>query len=122
MQRTYDEVKSFGLHITCSQMLTCMISVTLVPVFVCNLSLLYSTTIMLQARSFIEQQDATKYKVKEGFVPNMRVPGYFYVNDRLKELIFEELQHSCQRGSHGGFLPAVQQLANVAGLPGIVKV
>ena len=52
----------------------------------------------------------------------MRVPGYFYVNDRLKELIFEELQHSCQRKGHGGFLPAVQQLANVAGLPGIVKV
>lgn len=52
----------------------------------------------------------------------MRVPGYFYVNDRLKSLIFEELQHACQRGGHGGFLPAVQQLANVAGLPGIVKV
>lgn len=51
----------------------------------------------------------------------MRVPGYFYVNDRLKSLIFEELQHACQRGGHGGFLPAVQQLANVAGLPGIVK-
>ena len=76
----------------------------------------------VQALKYIEQEDATKYKVKEGFVPNMRVPGYFYVNNRLKELIFEELQHSCQRGGHGGFLPAVQQLANVAGLPGIVKV
>jgi len=74
-----------------------------------------------QACKFIEQEDDTKYKVNLGFVPNMRVPGYFYVNDRLKSLIFEELQHACQRGGHGGFLPAVQQLANVAGLPGIVK-
>lgn len=75
----------------------------------------------IQACKFIEQEDDTKYKVNLGFVPNMRVPGYFYVNDRLKSLIFEELQHACQRGGHGGFLPAVQQLANVAGLPGIVK-
>ena len=76
----------------------------------------------MQAKQFIEQEDNTRYKVNLGFVPNMRVPGYFYVNDRLKDLIFEELQHACQRGGHGGFLPAVQQLANVAGLPGIVKV
>ena len=75
----------------------------------------------IQACKFIEQENDTKYKVNLGFVPNMRVPGYFYVNDRLKSLIFEELQHACQRGGHGGFLPAVQQLANVAGLPGIVK-
>ncbi len=75
----------------------------------------------IQACKFIEQEDDTKYKVNLGFVPNMRVPGYFYVNDRLRSLIFEELQHACQRGGHGGFLPAVQQLANVAGLPGIVK-
>lgn len=76
----------------------------------------------MQAKHFIEQEDNTRYKVNLGFVPNMRVPGFFYVNDRLKSLIFEELQHACQRGGHGGFLPAVQQLANVAGLPGIVKV
>ena len=76
----------------------------------------------VQAKQYIEQEDDTRYKVNIGFVPKMRVPGYFYVNDRLKSLIFEELQHACQRGGHGGFLPAVQQLANVAGLPGIVKV
>ncbi|GAB4820541.1 hypothetical protein N2152v2_007587 [Parachlorella kessleri] len=51
----------------------------------------------------------------------MRVPGTFYVNNRLKDLLFEELQTYCQRGDHGGFLPAVKQIANVAGLPGIVK-
>lgn len=50
----------------------------------------------------------------------MRVPGIFYVNDRLRGLLFEELQNYCQRGEHGGFLPAVKQIANVAALPGIV--
>ena len=52
----------------------------------------------------------------------MRVPGHFYVNDKLKHLVFEELQMFCQRGDVGGFLPAVKQLCNVAGLPGIVQV
>ena len=52
----------------------------------------------------------------------MRVPGAFYVNDRLRSLIFEELENSYARGGVGGFLPAVKQLANVAALPGIVEV
>lgn len=45
----------------------------------------------------------------------------FYVNDTLKDMIFEELRQSSDRGD-GGFLPAVRQVANVAALPGIVKV
>lgn len=60
--------------------------------------------------------------VDKGFVPNMKVPGTFYVNDRLRDLIFEELENSYSRGGVGGFLPAVKQLANVAALPGIVEV
>lgn len=55
-------------------------------------------------------------------MPNMNVPGYFYVNERLKGLIFDELRQSYSRGGVGGFLPAVKQLANVAALPGIVEV
>lgn len=51
----------------------------------------------------------------------MHVPGMVYVNDRLQGLLFEELAASCQRGGHGGFLPAVKQIANVAALPGIVS-
>ena len=50
----------------------------------------------------------------------MNVPGEFYVNDNLKGLLFEELEHYAQRGDKGGFLPAVKQIANVASLPGIV--
>ena len=75
-----------------------------------------------QEMGFIEQLSPYHYRVNTGFVPGMSVPGVFYVNDRLKGLLFEELQAFCQRGEHGGFLPAVKQIANVAALPGIVKV
>ncbi|KAF6265848.1 tRNA-splicing ligase RtcB [Scenedesmus sp. NREL 46B-D3] len=73
-----------------------------------------------QECAFIQMVNDVQYTVKPGFVP-MRVPGTFYVNAQLKDLLFEELQQSVQRGEHGGFLPAVKQLANVAALPGIVK-
>lgn len=72
----------------------------------------------------------------------------FYVNDVLKDLMYDELKHHCaSRGTvqrpnlgHqlkciwsviciypravgvGGFLPAVKQIGNVAALPGIVGV
>jgi hypothetical protein len=78
--------------------------------------------VCLQEMGFIQQLSPYHYRVEEGFVPGMRVPGVFYVNDRLKGLLLEELQAFCQRGEHGGFLPAVKQIANVAALPGIVKV
>lgn len=104
----------------------------------------------VQEMKYIEALSPYHYRIQQGFVPHMRVPGkqpaacpsckwwgsavlrpcqampraagVFYVNDRLKGLLFEELQAYCQRGEHGGFLPAVKQIANVAALPGIVKV
>jgi len=77
---------------------------------------------ILQEAAYIEKLSPYHYRINPGFVPGMRVPGVFYVNDRLQGLLFEELQVSCQRGDHGGFLPAVKQIANVAALPGIVSV
>lgn len=50
------------------------------------------------------------------------MPGYFYANGRLEELTFEELKAQSGGEGGGGFLPAVKQIANVAALPGIVKV
>lgn len=47
----------------------------------------------------------------------MRVPACFYVNQNLETLTFEELKAAYER-KVAGFLPAVQQLANVAALPG----
>lgn len=74
-----------------------------------------------EERQFIEQLSPYHYRINPGFVPGMNVPGIVYVNDRLQGLLFEELQAACQRGDHGGFLPAVKQIANVAALPGVVS-
>jgi hypothetical protein len=35
------------------------------------------------------------------------VPGYFYVNDEIKSLLFEELNQQVRSSGTGGFLPAV---------------
>ena len=74
-----------------------------------------------QEMSYVERITPTQWRVKPGFVENMRVPGVFYVNERLETLMFDELRAFCDRGDHGGFLPAVKQIANVACLPGIVQ-
>ena len=76
----------------------------------------------LQELAYIAQLSPYHYSVSPGFVPGMTVPGVVYVNQRLQGLLFDELQAFCQRGGQGGFLPAVKQIANVAALPGIVKV
>ncbi|KAF6001680.1 hypothetical protein F1559_001370 [Cyanidiococcus yangmingshanensis] len=73
----------------------------------------------LDEKNFIEKVSDTRFEIKKGFVPNMHVKGAFYVNSVLEELVFEELRVACERGSAGGFLPAVTQVANVASLPGI---
>ena len=67
--------------------------------------------------SYLSRVAPCKYKINVGFVPNMKVPGYFYVNQRLESLVFEELR--AYNSQSGGFLPAVKQIANVAALPGI---
>jgi hypothetical protein len=77
----------------------------------------------------------------------MKVPGVFFVNSKLQDLMFGELKDHVERAGVGGyisnfsyfddltasfelsssfvdspcsFLPAVKQIANVASLPGIV--
>mmetsp|Transcript_26303 Transcript_26303/g.43089 ORF Transcript_26303/g.43089 Transcript_26303/m.43089 type:complete len:547 (+) Transcript_26303:198-1838(+) len=71
-----------------------------------------------KSANLIEKIDSLRYRINIGFVPNMNVPGMFFVNDTLSKLVFEELEASSKGG--GGFLPAVRQIANVASLPGIV--
>ncbi len=72
---------------------------------------------------FIHQLDSELFKIDLGFVPGMKVPGYFYANSALSPLMFDELKSSMTNNTAqmGGFLPAVRQIANVASLPGIVK-
>jgi hypothetical protein len=87
-----------------------------------------STAIVAKRRTydeemaFITQIDPVRFRIAPGFVPGMAVPGLFFVNDALKKLMFDELQHAVDAEGIGGFLPAVKQIANVASLPGIVKV
>ena len=69
---------------------------------------------------YIRRVSATRYEIDKGFVPGMRVKGAFYANQKLERLVFGELEAACERGTAGGFLPAVRQVANVASLPGIV--
>lgn len=69
---------------------------------------------------FINRLNDCKFEIKKGFVPNMNVEGRFYVNNRLEQLMFDELKFSSEGHGIGGFLPAVKQIANVASLPGIV--
>eukprot|EP01125_Pyxidicula_operculata_P015016 TRINITY_DN5077_c0_g1_i1.p1 TRINITY_DN5077_c0_g1~~TRINITY_DN5077_c0_g1_i1.p1 ORF type:complete len:501 (-),score=142.63 TRINITY_DN5077_c0_g1_i1:78-1580(-) len=74
----------------------------------------------MSKNQYIEKVGPVTYKIKKGFVPNMQSEATFYVNDELKDLVFEELEHDVASKGEGGFLPAVKQLANVASLPGIV--
>lgn len=75
----------------------------------------------VQEAGFITTLSPYHHRIERGFVPNMRVPGIFYVNEALRGLLDDELHAYCDRGPGGGFLPAVKQIANVAALPGIVK-
>ncbi|RWS17332.1 hypothetical protein B4U79_11484 [Dinothrombium tinctorium] len=73
-----------------------------------------------EERAFLEKIGPVSWKIKKGFVPNMKVEGIFYVNSHLEKLMFEELRNACKGAGFGGFLPAVKQIGNVASLSGIV--
>eukprot|EP00178_Gracilaria_changii_P008175 TRINITY_DN251_c0_g1_i1.p1 TRINITY_DN251_c0_g1~~TRINITY_DN251_c0_g1_i1.p1 ORF type:complete len:485 (-),score=71.47 TRINITY_DN251_c0_g1_i1:4622-6076(-) len=70
--------------------------------------------------SFLRKVAPCRYEIDIGFVPNMRAPGTFFVNDLLAPLVKNELQRFSENENVGGFIPAVKQIANVSSLPGIV--
>lgn len=70
--------------------------------------------------SYIRKVAPCRYEIDIGFVPNMRAPGTFFVNESLAPLVKNELERYSQNHDAGGFIPAVKQIANVASLPGIV--
>lgn len=73
-----------------------------------------------QEMEYLEKVESCTWRIKKGFVPNMKVEGIFYVNEHLEKLMFDELRHSCNSKGYGGFLPGMKQIGNVAALPGIV--
>ncbi|GAW80835.1 hypothetical protein, conserved [Plasmodium gonderi] len=60
------------------------------------------------------------YRISKGLVADMNVEGHIYVNEKLKNLIDDEIT-TYQLNKNSTFLPAVMQIANVSTLPGIVK-
>jgi tRNA-splicing ligase RtcB len=60
------------------------------------------------------------YEVPVGFIPNMRVPGYFVATPELARVAIEELS-AWSPASHEGSLPSLIQIANMATFPGIVR-
>lgn len=75
----------------------------------------------------------TRYRVNEGFAPNMRIAADLWVNPAIEKLLLEELLQASQHikldtsknkkkeSQMGGFIPALEQLANVAALPGVIR-
>jgi hypothetical protein len=69
------------------------------PVFLDRAGNLLTETELAMARTydeelkFLEKVSSTGWRIKKGFVPNMKVEGFFYVNDHLEGLMFEELKH-----------------------------
>ena len=74
-----------------------------------------------EEQKYLEQVAPCQWRIKKGFVNGMNVPGTFYVNPPLQELVFSELQQFTKSSAQQGFLPALKQIANVAALPGIVR-
>ena len=56
---------------------------------------------------FIEKLDETRFILKKNYKPQMNVDGIIYSNDRMIEDVLKE--------------QAIEQLANMAGLPGVVS-
>ncbi|RWS29142.1 tRNA-splicing ligase RtcB-like protein [Leptotrombidium deliense] len=73
-----------------------------------------------EERSYLQKVGDVTWKIKKGFVPNMKVEAIVYANSALERLVFDELRNACKPGGFGGFLPAVKQIGNVAALSGIV--
>ena len=51
---------------------------------------------------FIRKTGPCRFEIAKGFVPNMKVPGVFYVNEHLEHLMFEVTAFLC--GCHPCFL------------------
>lgn len=70
---------------------------------------------LMSNMDFLQREGDLVYVVPEGHVKGMQVPAKFYASPELLKLVSHEF-HTAS----GGFTGAVQQLANVATLPGIV--
>ncbi|DBA91897.1 TPA: hypothetical protein ACH3X2_003803 [Trebouxia sp. C0005] len=70
---------------------------------------------LMSNMDFLQRESDLIYIIPKGHVKGMNVPARFYASPELLKLVSNEFQTAT-----GGFTGAVQQLANVATLPGIV--
>eukprot|EP01101_Sappina_pedata_P000669 TRINITY_DN10863_c0_g1_i1.p1 TRINITY_DN10863_c0_g1~~TRINITY_DN10863_c0_g1_i1.p1 ORF type:complete len:536 (-),score=222.09 TRINITY_DN10863_c0_g1_i1:28-1635(-) len=63
---------------------------------------------------FEKTEDENVWRIKIGFVPNMKTEGRVYASPPLFEALLDEL------ATGDNFQPALKQVANVAALPGII--
>jgi len=70
---------------------------------------------LLENMDYITQESENVFVINKGHVPGMHVDAKFYATPPLLRQLVTEAH-----ASTGGFLSALQQLANVATLPGIV--
>ncbi|KAL0035786.1 hypothetical protein WJX77_002605 [Trebouxia sp. C0004] len=70
---------------------------------------------LMSNMEFLQRESDLIYIIPKGHVKGMNVPAKFYASPELLKLVSNELHTAT-----GGFTGAVQQLANVATLPGIV--
>ncbi len=75
-------------------------------------------------RSKVRLQGDYEMHLGIGTVPNMRVPAVCYADSELRRSLENDINRMNSSGgvsNLGAFIPSVAQVANVAGLPGIVK-
>ena len=60
---------------------------------------------------YLEKIDDVTWRIKKGFVNNMKVEGRFYVNQHLEKLMFEELRASC-KGEFRAVFAALARIGN----------
>ena len=64
---------------------------------------------------YVARLDANRVVLRQGLVPGMRVDGVVYVNAALLPQMFAEFENNS-----AGIVGALQQVANVASVPGVV--
>ena len=73
-----------------------------------------------EEEAFITSDSNVAHNIAKGFVENMNVPVRFYVNEKLKPLLYGELRQHCSAAGVG-LPPRRKTNGKASAMPGIVK-
>ena len=76
---------------------------------------------MLKSAPYIQWDGCQLFTIPKGHIEGMRSSASFYANKPLLKQVLTEMLENQASGRKGGFLSAIQQLSNVATLPGVVS-